>query len=265
MLSGHRPRALLDRVSGLTAAGAAAFVSCWCSPWPRPCWSNPGPSSATSPFAALLFGDSLRPDRNEFGFASFIIGTLWVTGLAMALSIPVSLLTAIYLAEYAGPRVRAAAKPLLDLLAGIPPVVYGLCGVLAVVPMVAWLGDRFGIMTTGYSVLAGGIILALMVFPITISVCVEVLRSVPRAAREAALALGATRWQMVKSVLLRAVYPGLSGRNRPRILPRLRRNHGRAHGGRERPSSPALALRSRLSPPRADRQQVRRNDVHPPL
>ncbi len=179
------------------AVAAALVVKSW-------------PVLHVTPLREILLSSSLRPERNEFGFGSFIVGTLWVTGLAMALSIPVSLLTAVYLAEYAGSRVRALAKPLLDLLAGIPPVVYGLCGVLAVVPAVAWLGERCGVFTTGYSVLAGGIILAIMVFPITISVCEEVLRSVPQAAREASLALGATRWQTVKGVLLRAVYPGLS-------------------------------------------------------
>lgn len=162
------------------------------------------------PLAELLFSSDWKPSRGVFGFYPYLLGTLWVTVLAMALAVPVSLLTAVYLAEYAGRRVRAVAKPLLDLLAGIPSVVFGLCGWLAVVPAVAALGERFGQFTTGLCVLSGAIVLAIMVFPVTISVCEEVLRSVPVQAREASLAVGASHWQTVKHVLLRAVYPGIT-------------------------------------------------------
>jgi phosphate transport system permease protein len=157
----------------------------------------------------LLLSTSWRPLRGEFGFYPFLLGTLWVSGLGMALSVPVCLLTAVYLAEYAGRRVRAIAKPLVDLLAGIPPVVYGLWGVMAVVPLVARIGGALGAATVGYSVLAGGVVLAIMVSPIMIAVTEEVLRSVPVAVREASLALGATKWQTVKHVTLRSVVPGV--------------------------------------------------------
>jgi len=168
------------------------------------------PILVSKPIGHLLFSSSWHPLRGEFGFYPFIVGTLWVTGLAMALSIPVCLLTAIYLAEYARKRIRAAAKPVVDLLAGIPPVVYGLFGVLAVVPLVGEIGTRLGVAATGYSVLAGGIVLAIMVFPILISVSEEVLRSVPLEAREASLALGASKWQTVKHVVLRSVTSGIA-------------------------------------------------------
>ncbi|MGD0112847.1 MAG: phosphate ABC transporter permease subunit PstC [Armatimonadota bacterium] len=167
------------------------------------------PLLATKSLLHLLTSSTWRPLANQFGFRPFILGTFWVTGVALILSIPVSVLSAVYLAEYAGRRVRSVAKPLLDLLAGIPPVVYGLWGVLAVVPFVASVGNRTGHSTTGYSILAGGIVLAIMVFPIIISVAEEVLRSVPQEAREASLALGATKWQTVKHVVFRSVAPGI--------------------------------------------------------
>jgi phosphate transport system permease protein len=167
------------------------------------------PILATRSLSQLLFSSSWRPSKGDFGFYPYIIGTLCVTGLAMAISIPVCLFSAVYLAEFAGRRFRSAAKPFIDLLAGIPSVIYGLCGILTVVPMVRGLGERCNIETTGYSVLAGGIILAIMVFPFIISVCIEALRAVPVEAREASLAVGATRWQTVKHVVLRSVFPGI--------------------------------------------------------
>jgi phosphate transport system permease protein len=157
----------------------------------------------------LLLGSSWRPLAGEFGFYPFIIGTLWVSGLAMAISIPICLLTALFLSEYAGKHLRAVAKPLIDLLAGIPSVVFGLWGVLAVVPLSAALAARMGVSSTGYCVLAGGVVLAIMVFPFIISVAEEVLRKVPLEAREASLALGATRWQTTKLVVVREALPGI--------------------------------------------------------
>jgi len=164
----------------------------------------------TQPLTELLFSSSWYPRRGEFGFYPFIAGTFWVTALAMILAIPVCLLSAIYLAEYASKSVRGVMKPLVDLLAGIPSVVYGLWGVLVIVPLIRdHLAPLAGATTTGYSVLAGGIVLAIMVFPIIISVSEEVFRAVPNEVREASLALGATRWQTVKHVVVRKAIPGV--------------------------------------------------------
>jgi phosphate transport system permease protein len=167
------------------------------------------PILATSSVGRLLLGSGWHPMRREFGLLPFIVGTLWVSGLSMAIGVPICLLTAIYISEYSHRRIRSLAKPLLDLLAGIPPVVFGLWGVLAVVPLVAKLAARAGAASTGYSILAGGIVLAIMIFPIIISVTEEVLRKVPIEARAASLALGATRWQTTKHVVLRAALPGV--------------------------------------------------------
>jgi phosphate transport system permease protein len=174
-----------------------------------------------TPLGELLTSSKWHPLRGEFGFLPFVVGTLWVTTMAMILAVPLCLLCAIYLAEYAPRRLREMVKPLIDLLAGIPSVVYGLWGTLTVVPLIReviipWTGMHWGGLPllradnpTGYSVLAGGIVLAVMVFPVIISTTEEVIRTVPDGLREAALALGATRWQMIKSVVLRRALPGV--------------------------------------------------------
>jgi phosphate transport system permease protein len=167
------------------------------------------PILAIKPLAELLFSTSWHPLRGEFGFFPFIMGSLWVTGLALAIAVPLCLLTAIYLSQYAHRRVREWTNPLIDLLAGIPSVVYGMWGILIIVPLIKnHIAPFFGIFSTGYSVIAGSIILAIMIFPIIIHVSVEVFRSVPYEVSEASLALGATKWQTVKHVVMRKAMPG---------------------------------------------------------
>jgi len=179
------------------------------------------PILSIKPLKELLLSTAWYPLRGVFGFFPFIMGTLWVTTTAMILAVPPALLTAVYLAEYASSKTRSLVKPFIELLAGIPSVVYGVWGVLTVVPFIErsvapvvnrWLGfiplfrsDN----PTGYGVLAGGLVLAVMVFPIIIAVAEEVIRSVPQGLREASLALGATRWQTVKHVVLRQALGGV--------------------------------------------------------
>ncbi len=168
----------------------------------------------------LLLGSTWLPFGGEFGFYPFILGTLYVTLLAMIFAVPLSILSAIYLAEYAHEKVRERILPLIDLLAGIPPVVYGVFGVLAIVPLVETIAPIIGKLgipflraesySTGYSLLAGGIVLAIMVFPIIISISHEVFRAVPFEIREASLSLGATRWQTIKHAVIRTALPGIA-------------------------------------------------------
>jgi phosphate transport system permease protein len=168
------------------------------------------PILAIKSLGEILFSSSWHPLRGEFGFFPFIMGSLWVTGVAVAIAIPLCLLTAIYLSEYASRYVREWIKPLIDLLAGIPSVIYGVWGVLVIVPLIKdHIAPLFGKFSSGYSVLAGGIVLAIMVFPIIIHVCVEVFGSVPYGLREASLSLGATKWQTTKHVVVRKAMPGV--------------------------------------------------------
>jgi phosphate transport system permease protein len=164
----------------------------------------------TQPITELLFSSSWQPVAGNFGFFPFIMGSIWVTMLAMILAIPVSILCAIYMSEYAHPRIREVIQPVIDLLAGIPSVVYGLFGILLIVPLIKnYIAPFFGVVSSGYCVLAGGLVLAIMVFPILMSISFEVFRTVPHEMREAALGLGATRWETVKHVVLKKAFPGV--------------------------------------------------------
>lgn len=169
------------------------------------------PILAKKDVVELLASNTWRPLSGEFGLLPFIMGSVWVTTLAALLALPPSLLSAIYLCEYAGSRLRAMIGPVIDLLAGIPSVVYGIWGVLTVVPFVKnTIAPMFGIFSSGYTVLASSIVLAIMILPIIIHVVVEVLESVPRDLRDASLAIGATRWQTVKHVVVRKAAPGIA-------------------------------------------------------
>jgi len=158
----------------------------------------------------LLLGSSWDPSDSVFGFFPYIIGTIVVTVLAIFITVPISLLSALYLSDYSSHKARGIIKPLIDLLAGIPSVVYGLWGTNLIVPLIRnQIAPAFSVTTTGYTVLAGGLVLSLMVFPITISIMEEVFTAIPRSMRESSLVLGATRWETAKFVVLKRGYPGV--------------------------------------------------------
>jgi phosphate transport system permease protein len=165
--------------------------------------------STQSP-AELLFSTAWNPTKGEFGFSPIILGTIYVTGIAMVISTPVSVLSSIYIAEYATGKLRDAVKSFIDVLAGIPSVVYGMCAIIVLVPTVRdFVAPLFGVTTTGFCILTAGLVLSVMVFPIIISVCVDVFVAVPRELREASAAMGTTKWQTTKLVVLRAAAPGV--------------------------------------------------------
>jgi len=166
----------------------------------------------TKPLSELLFSTSWHPLQGQFGFSPFIMGTLWVTGVAVVIAFPLSIMAAMFLSEYAHKLVGELSKPLIDLLAGIPSVVYGVWGVLVIVPFVRdYVAPHFpeSAGSSGYCILSGGIVLAVMICPIIIHVSTEIFRSVPLEIREASLSLGATKWQTTKFVVLRKGLPGV--------------------------------------------------------
>jgi phosphate transport system permease protein len=168
------------------------------------------PILVDKPFFSLLFSSAWSPSRGAFGLFPFIIGTLWVTAVSLVLAVPISLLSAVYLSEYAPHKLCDFAKPVIDLLAGLPSVIYGVWGVLLIVPLVGdVIAPFFGAQSSGYTVLAGGIVLAIMIFPTIISVSLEVFASVPQGMREASLSLGSTKWEMVKHVVLKKGLQGI--------------------------------------------------------
>lgn len=142
----------------------------------------------------------------SFGILPLIVGTLLVTALAMAIAVPLSMATAIYIAEIAGPRTKAVVKPAVELLAGIPSVVYGFFGLILLTDWIRILFDR----PSGSSWLAGSILLAIMAIPTITSVAEDALSSVPREFREGSLALGATQWQTIRSVIVPGAVSGIS-------------------------------------------------------
>ncbi|MDR3187598.1 MAG: phosphate ABC transporter permease subunit PstC [Prevotellaceae bacterium] len=158
----------------------------------------------------LLSTSEWSPLAGKFGFLTFILSSVYVTVLAVALALPVSLLTALYLTERAKSWVKKLVFPVLDILAGIPSVVYGVWGILVIVPLIAdVLGPRFVDYTSGYSVLAGGVVLSVMIMPLLVSLFVEIFSTVPRDFREASLSLGATGWQTSRRVVVRKATPGI--------------------------------------------------------
>jgi len=168
------------------------------------------PILGSYPLKELLFSSVWNPERGSFGFYPVIIGTVFVTMTAMLIAIPISVLSAIYISEYSTTRTKAVLLPFMDVLAGVPSVVYGLCAFIILVPLVKdRIAPFFGVESTGFCVLTASIILAVMVFPIIISLCIEAFRAVPVELREASLSLGATRWETVKSVLLRRSAPSI--------------------------------------------------------
>jgi len=132
----------------------------------------------------------------QFGVLSLILGTLWVSLAAILFALPLGLATAIYLAEIADSRVRNILKPLIELLAGIPSVVYGFFGLIVIVPLIKNIFH----LDVGETALAGSIILGIMALPTIITVSEDALRNTPRAMKEASLALGASKWQTIYKV-----------------------------------------------------------------
>ena len=160
-------------------------------------------------FWSFMTGDRWYPTSEPvhiIGILPMILGSFAVTLLAIIFAIPIGLGIAIYMAEIASPAIRGFLKPVLELLAGIPSVVYGFFGLVIVVPYIQKL---FGT-PTGESVLAGAVMLGIMALPTISSISEDALRAVPKSMREGSLALGATRWQTIYKVILPAAISGIT-------------------------------------------------------
>ena len=151
-----------------------------------------------------LFGTKWAPEREEFGILTLIVGSVAVTGLAVAIALPLSLGCAIYFSELASPRFYRLARPAVELLAGIPSVVYGLVGMTFVGGIISRIGG-----SSGSCLLAGGIVLAAMILPTIATISEDSIKAVPLSYKEASYALGATRWQTIRHVILPAARPGI--------------------------------------------------------
>jgi len=155
-------------------------------------------------FLNFIFGMSWAPTRGEYGIFPMIVGTVTVTLGAAILGIPIGICCSIFLAEFAPATLRNIFRPAIQLLAGIPSVVYGFWGLLFIVPFI-----RNHLGGPGLSILAGSIILAIMVLPTVISISEVSILALPRQYKEGALALGLTHWQAIRSVILPSAKSGI--------------------------------------------------------
>jgi phosphate transport system permease protein len=173
------------------------------------------------PITDFIFGlewspqTAIRADQvgstGAFGAIPLFAGTFMVTFIAMMVAVPIGLMSAIYLSEYAGPRLRAIAKPLLEILAGIPTVVYGFFAALTVAPFVRDAGAMIGLEVSSESALAAGLVMGIMIIPFVSSLSDDVINAVPQAMRDGSYGLGATRSETIRQVLIPAALPGIVG------------------------------------------------------
>jgi phosphate transport system permease protein len=156
---------------------------------------------------------ALRADQGDiktaFGFIPLLTGTLLITLIAICVAGPLGLFSAIYLAEYATPRIRAVAKPILEILAGIPTVVLGFFAALTVAPLIRGWGENFGLEVASESALAAGLVMGMMIIPFISSLSDDVINAVPQSLRDGAYALGATKSETIQRVVLPAALPGI--------------------------------------------------------
>ncbi|MCG8690377.1 MAG: phosphate ABC transporter permease subunit PstC [Minwuiales bacterium] len=176
---------------------------------------------ATVPVTEFLFGlewspqTAIREDQvgasGRFGAVPIFAGTMLISAIAMLVAVPIGLLSAIYMAEYAAPKVRAFIKPLLEILAGIPTVVYGFFAALTVAPFLRDNGSLLGLDVASESALAAGLVMGIMIVPFVSSISDDVITAVPKSLREGSLGLGATKSETIKKVVLPAALPGIVG------------------------------------------------------
>jgi phosphate transport system permease protein len=173
------------------------------------------------PADSFLFGvnwspqTALRADQagasGAFGALPLFAGTLMITVIAMCIALPTGLMSAIYLSEYAAPRTRNILKPVLELLAGIPTVVYGYFAIIAIAPLMRTFGEAIGLHVAAESALAAGIVMGVMIIPFISSLSDDMLTAVPRSMRDGSMALGATQSETIRRVLIPSALPGIMG------------------------------------------------------
>ncbi|WP_026785126.1 phosphate ABC transporter permease subunit PstC [Pleomorphomonas koreensis] len=151
-------------------------------------------------------------ESGQFGFLPLFWGTIYISFFAMLVAVPVGLFSAVYMAEYAGSKVRSIAKPLIEILAGIPTIVYGFFALTTIGPFIRdWLAVPLGLGTSGNNVLTAGLVMGIMIIPYVSSLSDDIITAVPRSLRDGSLALGATRSETMRQVILPAALPGVVG------------------------------------------------------
>ena len=158
---------------------------------------------------------AIRSDQvgssGAFGAVPVFMGTLLISAIAMAVAVPIGLMSAIYMSEYANKTFRAAAKPLMEILAGIPTVVYGFFAALVVAPVIRDAGQWTGLNVSSESALAAGLVMGIMIIPFVSSLSDDMINAVPQELRDGSYGLGATKSETIKQVVLPAALPGIVG------------------------------------------------------
>lgn len=164
----------------------------------------------THSLSDLIFSSNWSPNNGKFGFWPFILSSLWVTVISILLSIPLCLLSCIYLFYFAPKWVIKIMRPVIDMLAGIPSVVFGAWGVLVIIPLVSdVIAPMFHKESIGYCILTASIVLSVMSVPYILNMLLEVFRQIPVELGEASLSLGATKWETIKHIFLRKGATGI--------------------------------------------------------
>ncbi|MGQ7273470.1 phosphate ABC transporter permease subunit PstC [Marinobacter sp. V034] len=173
------------------------------------------------PMFEFLFGTSWSPQtairadqvgaEGSFGMIPLFVGTLMISAIAMLIAVPVGLMSAIYLSEYASRRTRSIVKPMLEMLAGVPTVVYGFFAALTVAPFIRDLASSIGLSASSESALAAGLVMGVMIIPFVSSLSDDVINAVPQTMRDGSLALGATQSETMTKVIFPAALPGIMG------------------------------------------------------
>ncbi len=149
--------------------------------------------------------------EGSYGILPLLWGTLMVSGIALLVAVPIGLMIAIYLAEYASPKLRAWAKPIIEVLAGIPTIVYGVFALMVIGPFFKMVGESVGININATSALTAGFVMGIMIIPFVSSLSDDIITQVPRSLRDGSLGLGATKSETIRQVVLPAALPGITG------------------------------------------------------
>lgn len=157
------------------------------------------------------FSTTGSEDQSGFGMLPLMSGTLMIAGIAMLVAVPLGLMTAVYLAEYASYAVRSIAKPIIEVLAGIPTIVYGFFALVVLGPFLSTLGAAFGLQVRATSALTAGVVMGIMIIPFISSLSDDIITQVPKSMRDGSLALGGTKSETVVKVVLPAALPGIVG------------------------------------------------------
>jgi phosphate transport system permease protein len=214
--------------------------------------------------ADFFFGTTWNPrfstvgdgGQGGFGLLPLLSGTLLIMAIAMVVAVPLGLMTAIYMAEYASNRVRNVAKPVIEVLAGIPTIVYGVFALIVVGPFLSAAGAAVGLNIRATSALTAGVVIGMMIIPFISSLSDDIITQVPRAMRDGSLALGGTKAETIVKVVLPAALPGIvgaAGREQGR-----RRDDDRGLGRRQCASAHGQPLRLGIDDHGVDRQPAHR-------